>query len=325
VYGARKEPLRAVADLGDRVAVTDEEVLVPAALASVSASMRVPGAQIVSADGQLLGRVGADVGFYQSIPMWFGGEVIATLGLSGDRTTARRSQADQRLYAALASQLAVLVHAIQLSRTLQAERDRVVAATLAERDRLRRDLHDGLGPSLSGISLGVQAAQTALVAGDRTTCSALVERMRAETHSAITEIRRLIDDLRPTVLDALGLVEAIRASTHLLSSSVTADVTAVDLSPIPIRVETAAYRIATEALTNAARHAHAQHIRIVLSVDGAALKISVSDDGRGVGDAQPGVGLTSMRRRADDLAGQLQVSSNRNGTTVTAILPLEGR
>jgi signal transduction histidine kinase len=90
-------------------------------------------------------------------------------------------------------------------------------------------------------------------------------------------------------------------------------------------VENAAYRITTEALTNAARHAVARRVQVTLTAPEDALLITVADDGAGVGTAVPGVGLTSMRRRAETLGGELGVDSAGTGTTITATLPLEQR
>ena len=98
-----------------------------------------------------------------------------------------------------------MVRALELAEALETERDRVVAATRAERDRLRRDLHDGLGPSLSGVGLGLQALDTALAVGDESTAAELLARVRAEAGTAVTEVRRILDDLRPAALDDAGL------------------------------------------------------------------------------------------------------------------------
>jgi signal transduction histidine kinase len=250
---------------------------------------------------------------------------------------------------------------------------------------LRGDLHDGLGPSLSGVGLGLQAladsvgeggstASGALLdrirdevavavsevrriidglrptaldtlglpdairrhaetvsaavpvrvdAGDLDTSTALLDRIRDEVDIAVTEVRRIIDGLRPTALDTLRLPDAIRRHAQTVSAKVPVTVEAADLPALPPPVENAAYRITTEALTNAARHADARAVRVTLAAPDGALEITVSDDGCGVGTAVAGVGLASMRRRAETLGGQLGVASAADGTTVTAILPLE--
>lgn len=139
----------------------------------------------------------------------------------------------------------------------------------------------------------------------------------------MTEVRRIIDGLRPTVLDTLKLPDAIRRHAETVSTSVPVRVEAADLPALPPPVENAAYRITTEALTNVARHARASEVRVRLAAPDGALEITVSDNGCGVGGAAAGVGLTSMRRRAEILGGRLGVASAAEGTTVTATLPLE--
>jgi signal transduction histidine kinase len=234
---------------------------------------------------------------------------------------------DRQLLAALAPQVAVVVRALDLAEALESERDRVVAATRAERDRLRRDLHDGLGPSLFGVSLGVQALGTALAVGDEPTATDLLGRIRAESGTAAGEIRRILDDLRPAALDDADLAMAIRRHTDeiIASPPVKVDI-ASTLAPLSPRVETAAYRIAQEALTNVARHAAAEHTRLALTTNDDALRMEITDDGRGFDLSRAsGVGLTSMRHRAETLGGTLEVTTGETGTSVVAILPLDSR
>jgi signal transduction histidine kinase len=210
-----------------------------------------------------------------------------------------------------------------MTEALEAERDRVLVAAATERDRLRGDLHDGLGPSLSGVGLGLQALADRVDSGDGDAVTALLDRIRDEVGIAVTEVRRIIDGLRPTALDTLGLPDAIRRHAATVSAKVPVSVVAADLPALPPPVENAAYRITTEALTNAARHAEASAVRVTLAAPDGALEITVSDDGCGVGTAVAGVGLTSMRHRAETLGGRLGVASAVTGTTVTATLPLE--
>lgn len=243
--------------------------------------------------------------------------------MAARRPGEQYTSAESRLLAALALQVAVVVRAVGLTEALEAERDRVVAATATERDRLRGDLHDGLGPSLSGVALGLQALSDTVGAGDRAASGALLERIRDEVGIAVTEVRSIIDGLRPTALDRLGLTDAIRRHASTVSATVPVRVDAADLPALPPTVENAAYRITTEALTNVARHARAQEVQVTLSATDSVLELTVSDDGCGVGTAAAGVGLTSMRRRAETLGGRLGLDSGPDGTTITATLPLE--
>jgi signal transduction histidine kinase len=210
----------------------------------------------------------------------------------------------------------VVVQAFQLTEQLEAERDRVVTAAEAERDRLRADLHDGLGPSLSGIGLGLEALADSHG-------GPLLRRIQDEVATAFAEVRRILDDQRPAALDLMTLPDAIRRHAEAVSTKVPVDVVVTDLPVMSAEVENAAYRITTEALTNVARHAQAHQVRVSLAVPDGALRIVVADDGQGAESMIAGIGLTSMRRRTENLGGSLDLDSGEAGTTITAVLPLE--
>ena len=194
-----------------------------------------------------------------------------------------------------------------------------------QRARLRRDLHDELGPSLSGIGLGLEAAQ--LARDDTVLRDELLARLREEVRAAVTEVRRLVDGLRPAALDRAGLLSAIRAHVTTLSAvdGIEVIVTAPDeLPPLALPVEVAAYRIVLEALTNVVRHAGAHACTVALRV-GDRLELEVRDDGRGIPSqrAPGGVGLESMQVRAAAVGGTLLVGpATGGGTSVRAVLPL---
>src|SRR5262249_38858252 len=160
---------------------------------------------------------------------------------------------------------------------LEAERDRVLAAIRTERDRIRAELHDGLGPSLSGLDLGLQALDETLRQSGVTSPNGLLDRMKEETGLALGEVRRIIDDLRPTPLDRMPLPGAIRR--HIQTIYVPVEVIATELPTLPPQVENAAYRITTEALNNAARHARAHRVEVTMTAPNDALQITVADDG----------------------------------------------
>jgi signal transduction histidine kinase len=238
------------------------------------------------------------------------------------------SDRDRRLAATLAPHLAVVVWSLRLTADLERERTRVTTATLAERDRLRRDLHDGLGPSLSGIALGLQAAA---IAYDRDPAAVptLLERSRTEANSAVREIRRVLDGLRPSALDVHGLEGAVRGTASALGMGGPAGPDfhlRVDPLPLlPPPVEEAAFRIVAESLTNVVRHSSADHCAVSLQRSNGDLRIRVSDDGCGPGSGSgAGHGLDSMRRRAVAVGGTLRFEpAEARGTVVTAIFPLE--
>lgn len=208
---------------------------------------------------------------------------------------------------------------------LQHSRGRLITAREEERRRLRRDLHDGLGPMLGSLSLKLDVACD-LLAADPAAARALLRDLKAQTQTAIADIRQLVYALRPPALDDLGLVAALRVEADRYESgSLRITVAAPDrLPPLPAAVEVAAYRIAQEALTNVVRHAGARACTIRLAVDTGALQLEVVDDGRGFpANVRTGVGLTSMRERALELGGACVVAQRaEGGTYVRASLPL---
>jgi signal transduction histidine kinase len=239
------------------------------------------------------------------------------------------SPAGQTLVAALAPQVAVVVRALALNLALDQARGRVLEATQAERGRLRRELHDGLGPSLSGVALGLEAMRGSL-RSDPQLAERILRRAEQEVAAAVEEVHRILEGLRPPGLDALGLVDTLRLHTAEPVGSLAVEVAADPRldgprSPQALdpEVEDAAYRIALEAVTNARRHAGASHCRVRLSTADDELDIEVSDDGHGLPAApHEGVGLMSMRQRAEALGGAFELRTGAGGTTVLARLPV---
>jgi signal transduction histidine kinase len=234
----------------------------------------------------------------------------------------RITPADTALLHDLARYAAVTVRSGQLAAELQESRSRIVTAREEERRRLRRDLHDGVGPSLAAIVLTLDAVQ-GLTDEDRR--RALVAEVQDEARAMVKEVRRLVDDLRPAAIDEVGLVAAIRQRAAALSTdALTYVVSGPDEVPaLPAAVEVAAYRIASEAMTNAARHSGASRCAVEVELDGT-LGLTVSDNGRGADfPTGTGVGWASMTERAAELGGACTVSSRAGGgVVVRAVLPL---
>ena len=210
---------------------------------------------------------------------------------------------------------------------LQRSRERLVTAREEERRRVRRDLHDGLGPMLGSLTLKLDVAGD-LVQENPAAARALLLDLKAQAQTAIADVRRLVYALRPPALDDLGLVAALRAELmqyELRGLRVTIDAPA-SLPPLPAAVEVAAYRIIQEALTNIVRHAGAQHCLSRLWLHDGAIHLEVSDDGSGISPLhEKGIGLDSMRERAEELGGSCVIESlPAGGTRVRATLPLPG-
>ncbi len=230
------------------------------------------------------------------------------LGLSRD---------DERVLRLSLPMLVQTINARSQASSLQRARVASAAAREEERRRLRRDLHDGLGPRLTGIAFTADAARLA-AANDAT--APMLDRIREEAETAIDEIRGLVDGLRPPALDELGLLGALKAKTESFQG-LPIDVEAGDLPALPAAVEVAAYRIVMESLTNVARHSSAKRATVTLRLDGRQLTLVVSGDGDAGGEWTPGVGLTSMSERASELGGTVTYRGTSTGSTVTAALP----
>jgi signal transduction histidine kinase len=245
--------------------------------------------------------------------------VAATLlGRSLHRTAAELSVRRRRL--------AVEVHRRTSARLIR----RIVVAREEERDRLRRDLHDGLGPALSGLRLRLDTA--AAHTEDGSPAHQLIADAASETSRVAEEVRRAIDDLRPTDLDHRNLPYALRRLTGRLEHGgmrVNAEVPE-SAPPLSEATELAAYRIAGEGLTNAVRHSGASMVTVRLAFDDRQVILDVADDGRmRPGPAQGGgLGIRSMARRAEDVGGRCLVLTRpgeSDGTVIRAILPRHPR
>jgi signal transduction histidine kinase len=223
---------------------------------------------------------------------------------------------DLALADVLSDQVALALDAVALATQLQLSRGQIVTAREDERRRLRRDLHDGLGPALAGIALTLQAAQnTGGPAADE-----LVSGARVQIEDIVAEIRRIVHDLRPPILDDLGLVAAIRThADRLAPMAIELDLSEPQV-PLSAAAELAVYRIATEALTNVVRHAHADTCHVTLRSDRGGTVLEVSDNGRGLNvSADPGVGLRSMRERAAELGGHVTLGEAALGGLAVAV------
>jgi signal transduction histidine kinase len=253
------------------------------------------------------------------VPLVFHGARVGEL-IVGVRPGDRRlTTADQAVLDLLAAPLATALHASTLAEEVQASRERIVAAREEERRRLHRDLHDGLGPALTGAGFKADAAHN-LVATSPEQAGALLAELRRDIREAIDDVRRLVYGLRPPALDELGLAGALRRHGDTLPLAVTIDAPAT-LPALPAAVEVAVYRIGTEALTNVARHAKAGTAHVELAID-SAVRLSIMDDGTPDGPWIPGVGLTSIRERAAELGGTSTAGPTPTGGRVVAVLPL---
>ncbi|MEV0618195.1 histidine kinase [Nonomuraea sp. NPDC050404] len=256
------------------------------------------------------------------LPLYHRARHVGTLTITARPGEAALDARDRAAINDLAAQAAPVIAALRLHADLLASRERIVTTREEERRRLRRDLHDGLGPSMAGIGLRLDAARRTLDAGSPV--ATIFGEVSGEITRCLREIRQIIEDLRPPALDDMGLPAAL---THL-AAGFGADVHTslpAALPALPAATEAAAYRIAAEALTNAIRHSGADRIDLTAAIAGPWLEVRVADDGAGLPavPAREGVGLRSMTDRAEEIGGTLTLGPGPGGgTIVRARLPL---
>ncbi len=258
-----------------------------------------------------------------TIPLLSHKTVLGSLHVSARRSDEWLSAADLSLLTDLARQVSITLHAAQLTNALQRSRQQLVVAREEERRRIRRNLHDGLGPTLASIRLQLHALRQ-ILRQDPNAAEQLIDELRSDVSNTTAEIRRLVYDLRPPMLDEFGLVGALR-NLELSPEKLTRYVNAPDLlPPLPAALEVALYRIAAEALHNIARHAHATECTICLTTDRAMITLAVQDNGCGLPATYlAGVGHQSMIERAAELGGNVTFTcAPAGGLCVLATIPL---
>ncbi len=197
---------------------------------------------------------------------------------------------------------------------------KALAAQEAERHRIAQELHDEVGQRLTVVLLGLAELQRRApgeLASDLT-------ELRESTRAGLDDVRRVARQLRPGVLEDLGLLNALAALANDFSQHSTASVrrlVAPGLPELSPEAELVVYRVAQEALTNAARHSGASEVRMSLGRVGGNVVLEVSDDGRGGGPLTPGAGIRGMRERALLVGGELNVDRTARGTVVRLAVP----
>lgn len=319
LFGARPDPL----DAASRVVgfIGDDPTL---AMRAIRKALVLPYAAL-RLDGETVAESGAEVTHTRTLPLALGNDRVGELvvGLrAGDLTL---SAGDDHVLGLVAPLLAQTLRARALADELQQSRGQAITAIEEERRRLRRDLHDGLGPRLSGIAFTADAVRNSLH-DDSPVAEDLLRTLRQETVTAIQDIRELVYAMRPPALDELGLVTALRQQAQTLRAGdgipLRVDLRADGLQSLPAAVEVAAYRIVLEALNNSARHSTSANATVSLTLGEEALEIEVTDDGSPGTSWRAGVGMASMGERAAELGGTLSAESTPLGGRVYAVLPI---
>lgn len=320
MYGDTRRPHIAVRRLTDTVSdATTLEAVVDGLARTTAASLRAPWVK-VDVEGHC-GVHGTEAdGARARFPLTSGDVQVGTLE-AGFGRGRRLGTGESALLVELADHGGRAVHAVLQSQALLTNRQLLVTAREEERSRLRRDLHDELGPTLAGLAMQLNGLQKVLrdppdMAAER------MSRLEAVARQALDDVRRVSRELRPPALDELGLVGALELAARDAGLSLTLDSTMTE--PLAPAVDVAAYRIGAEALINVARHAGTGTARLTLDRVDDNLVMSVLDDGRGREDSPAGVGILAMRERAEELGGTLSIRhpASSRGTVVEARIPI---
>ena len=327
MFGLRAEPYAALTGLSRELAGTMPSDDVAARIVdTVRRSLRMPYVAVAIGDESgfpIAAQSGIRTDQVLTLPLLHQGERAGLLIVGYDEHHPLRAP-DRALLHDLAEHLGSAVRGVQLTAglrqgaaDLQVARERLVLTREEERRRLRRDLHDGLAPTLAAAGLTAATASD-LRELDPEESRRLLDQLQRTLRAAVGDIRTLVDGLRPPALDELGLLPALRDRIGELQGVRTTFEAPEQLPALPAAVEVAAYRICQEALMNVARHAHGRSVIVRLSVD-ESLHLLVEDDGVGVRSSDaPGVGLASMRERALELGGACTIDEARPSGTPCA-------
>lgn len=332
MYGQRDEPVAVLSQLGARLEVTlTPDAILPGLVETVAQTLKLPYAAIALQVGDEL-KVQAETGQpssqLETFPLIYQGQAIGQLWVAPRAPGEGFNPADRLLVTNIARQAGTVAHAVQLTAALQQSRQQLVTAREEERRRLRRDLHDGLGPQLASQTLTLNAIGK-LLEREPTKARELLDHLKAQSQAAIQDIRRLVYELRPPALDELGLIEALReGARQYVQAGGCVEITTdpQPLPALPAAVEVAVYRIAQEAITNVIRHTQTKQCRLAITMHDHHLDLAITDDGPGFPpDLHFGIGLNSMRERAEELGGHLRFENqSQGGARVQVWLPLPG-
>lgn len=323
-FGRWAQPEAVLADVRRRVAdAGDVQRLLKDLVAELGDGLGLARLVVLDVEGRELAAHGSGSWPAEELPLTAYGRPVGVMRWAVPRRGLRRN--DRELLDDIAGQLGALVHAASLVTGLRTAQERLLLAREDERRRLRRDLHDGLGSTLAGLTFLTDAAGN-LLRSDVDGAESALHSLRSGIEAAVLDVRRIVDGLTPPSLDQLGLAGAVAELAHRFGQDLP-DGVAVEapptLPPLSAAAEVAVYRVAQEALTNVARHASASRCRIALAHDGSSLLLEVADDGCGAVAHRPGgAGLPGMRERAEELGGELTVVGRPGcGTTVRLRLP----
>ena len=327
MYGERDNPVAVLSKLGETLENTGSpEDALSGITKTVATTLKLPYVAIeLGENKEITAAYGIPKNHLIRLPMQYQNTTSGYLVVAQRSPNETFQPLEMQLLENIARQAGAAAHAAKLTADLLASRQQLVSTREEERRRIRRDLHDGLGPQLASQALTLTAARR-LLSQDPVSADQLIQEAIKHAQTSTEDLRRLVYDLRPPALDDLGLLDAMKIRVqHFQTEKLTIDLDLPDSLPqqLPAAVEVAVYMIFQEALTNVVRHSGANNCLVSLKVNGK-LELNITDTGSGINrQAQTGVGLNSMRQRAEELGGLFQVrSSPEKGTQLAITLPL---
>jgi signal transduction histidine kinase len=326
VYGEPVTPYQMMNRLVDRMdQVVRRESVWTEVVEGIAQALNLPYAALKIRNGtmdELVAEYGRPIESMMRVPLQWNGELIGALELGASKLSEAMSTETGELLQHLVRQVSGAMHTARITEELQQSRERLVTAREEERRRLGRDLHDGLGAGLASVLLQTDA----IVDHDEgdTKLNQQLHGIQKGIEQAIADIRHLVYALRPPVLNEFGLLFAIQElAVRYEGPGLAIVVEAPERLPkLSAAAEVAVYRIVQEALTNAIRHGEANQCHICF-MPSNGLELIVKDNGKGLQEPfLPGIGIRSMRERAEELGGRCELSSfNGEGTEVRIFIP----
>lgn len=334
IFGQREEPQSVLMNLSGRLqSATTLDNLLKISAMTISQSLKIPYVGIAIRQDQDMvtqTKFGENRFPTQAYKLIHQNEVVGELIVGQRSPSEPLNSADQAVIAGIAQQMGAVVSAVRLQSDLQLAREKLVMTREEERRRIRRDLHDGLGPTLASQTLQLDVVLDLLSEENSQIATQRVEELKGQTQQMVTDIRRLVYELRPPALDELGLLEALQSHIAQMSGINGLQILITSnpdpLPSLPAAIEVALYRIVLEGITNVTRHAQAQNCTVRFQLievnQRSELILTIHDDGIGLPEnVRSGVGLTSMRERAEELGGIFEIMPNHpTGTKLTTKL-----
>jgi signal transduction histidine kinase len=321
MFGHRHDPYAVVSRVGRHVATAAEPVDgLQRLVEALRDALRLPF--VAFTGGDLTVVAGAPTSGWRAVPSVALGRPVGELRVGLRRTGEAWSDEERSAIADVADRAATLAYAAALVQDVAQSRERIVLAREEERRRLSADLHDGVGPALAGTALELDALARRAEQAEQPDLAGRARDARDRLRRTVGDVRAVAHGLRPPALEQFGLAAAL-GELCPREGPVRCRVDVGPLPRLPAAVEVATYAIVGEAVSNALRHSAAATLVVRVRPEAGQLVVEVVDDGCGIPLGRRGLGLRTMRERAAELGGRLDLEPGPSGgTAVRARLPL---